>query len=111
MKFDEVINHIGKTYHLIAANEFTISLKKWNSMTPSQQNKVQECANNFEAALDASTLDLEKSLEQDMIKNGMIVYDPDKAAFQEHIVEEYRKAGKDKNWPEGLMEKIVAIGK
>ena len=111
MKFDEILTHIGKTYHLIAANEFPISMSKWNSMTAAQQAKVQECADNFEAALDKSTLELEKSLEKDMISNGMIVYDPDKEAFQARVVEEYKKSGRSKNWPQGLMEKITAIGK
>lgn len=110
MKFDEVINHIGKTSHLIAANEFTISMSKWNSMTESQQATVQGCADNFEAALDQITLDLETSIEADMIANGLDVYTPDNAAFQSHVLEVYQNSRYSADWPAGLAEAIVAIG-
>ncbi|WP_165784465.1 TRAP transporter substrate-binding protein DctP [Zhengella mangrovi] len=111
MKFDEIINHIGKTAHLIAANEFTISLSKWNSMTPNQQAKVQSCAKNFEAALDKITLDQEADLEGKMKAAGIDVYTPDNAAFQSHVLEVYKASKYSRDWPEGLVDKIVAIGK
>jgi TRAP-type C4-dicarboxylate transport system substrate-binding protein len=110
MKFDEVINHIGKTAHLIAANEFTISMSKWNSMTEAQQAKVQECADNFEAALDKVTLDQEATLEADMIANGLDVYTPDNAVFQSHVIEVYQNSDYSKDWPAGMIDAIIAIG-
>ncbi len=111
MKFDEVINHIGKTAHLIAANEFTISLSKWNSLSAAQQAKMQECAKNFEAALDGITLEQEISLEADMKSNGVDVYTPDNAAFQTHVFKVYQDSEYSKDWPAGLIEKIGAVGK
>lgn len=110
MKFDEILTHMGLTSHLIAANEFTISLKKWNAMTGEQQAKVQECADNFEAALDQITLDQEDALKADFIANGMDVYMPDNKAFQEHVLKVYRDSKYSADWPEGLIEKIVAVG-
>jgi TRAP-type C4-dicarboxylate transport system substrate-binding protein len=109
MKFDEVINHIGKTGHLIAANEFTISLSKWNAMNADQQAKVQSCAKNFEAALDKITLDLETSLEADMISKGMDVYTPDLAAFVANVKSIYAAEGQDADWPAGLYDAINAV--
>ncbi|WP_238367260.1 TRAP transporter substrate-binding protein DctP [Mesobacterium pallidum] len=109
MKFDEVLNHIGKTGHLIANNQFTISMAKWNEMTEEQQAKVQECAVNFEAALDQITLDQENELEADMIANGMIVYTPDLAAFAANVQKVYAEEGADADWPEGLYEQINAM--
>jgi TRAP-type C4-dicarboxylate transport system substrate-binding protein len=106
MKFDEVLTHIGKTGHLIAANEFTISLSKWNSMTEEQQAKVQECADNFEAALDKITLDQENELEADMIANGIDVYTPDLDAFVANVKKVYAAEGQDADWPEGLYDAI-----
>lgn len=111
MKFDEVINHIGKTAHLIAANEFTISLSKWNSMNADQQAKVSECAKNFEAALDKTTLDLETTIEAEMKAKGLDVYTPDNAAFQAHVLKVYMDSKYSADWPAGLVDKIVAIGK
>ena len=109
MKFDEVLNHIGKTAHLIAANEFTISLSKWNSMNSEQQAKVQGCAKNFEAALDKITLDTESTLEKDMIANGMMVYTPDLPSFVANVKKVYAAENQDVDWPKGLFDAIVAV--
>jgi TRAP-type C4-dicarboxylate transport system substrate-binding protein len=108
MKFDEVLNHIGKTAHLIAANEFTISMAKWESMTADQQAKVQECATNFEAALDKITLEQEGSLEADMVANGITVYTPDLASFVANVKTVYAAEGQDADWPTGLYDAINA---
>ncbi|GAA6187817.1 TRAP transporter substrate-binding protein DctP [Litorivita sp. NS0012-18] len=109
MKFHEVMDYIGTTSHLIAANEFTMSLDKWNSLDAAQQAKVQECADNFEAALDASTLQLEKDLRTKIEESGVKVYMPDNAAFQEHVLGVYRDSKYSEQWPEGLVEAIQAV--
>lgn len=109
MKFDEVLNHIGKTAHLIATNTLTMSATKWDSLTEEQQAKVQECADNVNRAITQITLDQEAELEADMIKNGMVVYTPDLAAFQANVKKVYSEEGADADWPEGLYEKIIAI--
>ena len=110
MKFDEIVTYMGLTSHLIAANEFTISLSKWNALTEAQQAKVSEYAKNFEAALDKSTLDLENGLKDEFIANGIHVYTPDNAAFQAHVFEVYKASDYSKDWPEGLLEAIAAVG-
>lgn len=109
MKFNEVLTHMGKTAHLIAANEFTISLEKWNSMNEAQQAKVQECAKNFEAAIDAETIRLEAEIEQEFIDGGMIIYTPDNTAFQAHVKDVYFNSDYSKDWPEGLVDAIIAV--
>lgn len=109
MKFDEVINHIGKTAHLIATNTFTMSGAKWDSLNADQQAKVQSCADNFNAAITQIALDQEAELEQDMIKNGLTVYTPDLAAFQASVKKVYAEEGADADWPAGLYDAITAI--
>jgi TRAP-type C4-dicarboxylate transport system substrate-binding protein len=111
MKFDEVINHIGKTAHLVASNLFTISLDKWNSLTPDQQATVQGCADNFEAALDQITLSQEAELEADMAANGMVIYTPDLDAFVANVKAVYAAEGQDADWPDGLFDAIVSYGR
>lgn len=110
MKFDEILTHMGLTSHLIAANEFTISTKKWESMNEVQQAKVQECANNFEAAMDKITIGLETTLKDEFIANGMTVYMPDNQAFQDHVIQVYRDSKYSADWAEGQIEAIVAVG-
>lgn len=111
MKFDEVLTHIGKTAHLLANNQFTISLAKWNELTEDQQATVQACAKGFEKALDDITLTQEVELEEDMKKNGLVVYTPDQDAFLANVKKVYAAEGQDADWPEGLMDKISAVGK
>ncbi|MCB5199060.1 TRAP transporter substrate-binding protein DctP [Loktanella sp. TSTF-M6] len=106
MKFDEVLTHIGTTSHLIASNLFTISLETWNEMTPEQQTTVQGCADGFEAALDAITLQQEADLAAEIAANGVDVYMPDNAAFREHVLGVYRASEYSADWPEGLVEAI-----
>lgn len=109
MRFDELITHMGLTSHLIAANLFTISMTTWNEMTAEQQAQVQTCADSFEAALDAVTLEQEGTLRGEFEAQGIVVYEPDNAAFREHAFEAYRNSPYSANWPEGLLEAISAL--
>ena len=97
------------TSHLIAANEFTISLETWNSLTADQQATMQGCADRFEAALDAITLEQEARLRGEFEAQGIVVYEPDNAAFRAHVFEVYRNSPYSANWPEGLLEAISAL--
>lgn len=92
MKFYEVTNQIVLTAHLIANNQFAISLSKWNSLDAGQQAKVQECATNFQNALDKVTLDQEAELVEFFKGEGLQVYEPDKEAFRNHVLEVYKKS-------------------
>lgn len=109
MKFYEVTDQIILTGHLIANNQFTISLSKWNSMNADQQAKVQECAINFEKALDKVTLDQEAELVQFFLDEGLQVYEPDKEAFRNHVLDVFAKSKFSADWPEGLIDKINAL--
>lgn len=109
MKFYEVTDQIVLTGHLIANNQFTISMSKWNSLTPEQQAKVQECALNFQAKLDEVTLKQEAELVDFFKAEGLEVYEPDKEAFRNHVLEKYKASKFSADWPEGLLDKINAL--
>jgi TRAP-type C4-dicarboxylate transport system substrate-binding protein len=109
MKFYEVTDQIILTGHLIANNQFSISLSKWNSMNPEQQAKVQECARNFEGALDKVTLDQEAELVDFFKGEGLQVYEPNKEAFRNHVLEVFKNSKFSADWPEGLIDKINAM--
>lgn len=109
MKFYEVTNQIVLTAHLIANNQFAISLSKWNSLDAGQQAKVQECATNFQNALDKVTLDQEAELVEFFKGEGLQVYEPDKEAFRNHVLDVYKKSKYSADWPEGLLDKINAL--
>ncbi len=109
MKFYEVTDQIILTGHIIAANEFAISLSKWDSMTPAQQEKVQACALNFEKAIDETTQKQEAELVDFFVKEGLKVYAPDKEAFRNHVLEVYKNSKYSETWPEGLLDRINAL--
>ncbi len=109
MKFYEVTNQIVLTAHLIANNQFAISLSKWNSLDAGQQAKVQGCATNFQKALDKVTLGQEAELVEFFKGEGLQVYEPDKEAFRNHVLDVYKKSKYSADWPEGLLDKINAL--
>lgn len=109
MKFYEVTNQIILTGHLIAANQFTISKSKWDSMNADQQAKVQECAINFQNALDKITLSQEGELVDFFKGQGLQVYEPDKEAFRNHVLDAYKSSKYSADWQEGLLDKINGL--
>lgn len=109
MKFYEVTDQIVLTGHLMSNNPFTISLSKWNSMDEAQQAKVQECALNFQNAIDQNTLSNEAQLADFFREQGLKVYEPNKEAFRTHVLDYYKNSKYSENWPEGLLEKINAL--
>ncbi|MCB1387956.1 MAG: TRAP transporter substrate-binding protein DctP [Rhodobacteraceae bacterium] len=111
MHFDELINHMALTNHLIAVNQFTISQSKWDSLTPAQQERVQMCADQFQDAVDANTLQQESDLQAQFSAAGIDVYTPDLAAFQARAVQMYNESGYAASWPQGLVEAINAVGR
>jgi TRAP-type transport system periplasmic protein len=109
MRFDEIITHMGLTSHLIAANQFTMSDSKWQSLTDDQRQTVRDCAMRFQAALDETTRNLENGLRAEFETQGIDVYVPDNAAFRERAFEAYRNSPYSRDWPEGLLEAISAL--
>lgn len=108
MKFYEVTKQISLTGHLIAANQFTISMSKWNSLDDAQKAKVKECAMNFQSKLDETTLKQEAELVDFFKAQGLDVYEPDKEAFRNHVLDAYKASKYSADWPEGLLDKINA---
>lgn len=108
MKFYEVTKQIVLTGHLIAANQFTISSKKWSSLNSAQQAKVKQCAMNFQKALDAVTIKQESELVAFFKGQGLKVYEPNKKAFRDHVLNEYKNSKYSAQWPAGMIEKISA---
>lgn len=108
MKFYEVTNQIILTSHRVATNIFAMSGKKWNSLNEAQQAKVKECAMKFQAAMDASTLGLEKEMSDFFVQQGLKIYTPDIEAFRNHALDMYKNSDYSKNWPAGLLESINA---
>jgi len=109
MKFYEVTTQIVLTGHLIANNLFSIALKKWQGLSPAQQQKLQAAADKFSVAITNQALKDEAELVDFFRAQGLEIYKPDVAAFRKHVLEVYAKSKFAADWPAGMLDKINAL--
>lgn len=109
MKFFEVTTQTVLTGHLVAANHFVISSKKWAAMTPAQRDRVQSAATKFEEAITNMALKEERELLDFFRQQGHDVYTPDVNAFRTHVLDVYAKSKFAKDWPAGLFDRIARL--
>jgi len=109
MKFYEVTTQIVLTGHLIANNLFSIALKKWQGLSPAQQQKLQAAADKFSVAITNQALKDEAELVDFFKAQGLEIYKPDVAAFRKHVLEVYAKSKFAADWPAGMLDKINAL--
>ncbi|WP_089234987.1 TRAP transporter substrate-binding protein DctP [Tropicimonas sediminicola] len=109
-KFYEVTKQIVLTSHLVDLNYIALSKAAWDAMTPEQQEKVQAAA---DAAADfgrENQLKKEEELVAFLEEQGLEVYEPDVAAFREQVQKMYLESDYAATWPEGVLDKINALG-
>jgi len=106
MKFYEVSKQISLTGHLVAANHFVISSKKWAAMSADQQRRVQAAASKVEEEISNMALREEAELVAFFKKEGLDVYTPDVPSFRSHVLEQYAKSKYAAGWVPGMMERI-----
>ncbi len=109
MKFYEVMKQIVLTSHLVGFDLLTISKKAWDAASPEQQAKLQAAA---DAAIAFSTdkhIAREKELVEKFKGAGLKIYEPDQAAFRDHVQKQYLASELAKSWPAGMVDKINAL--
>ena len=109
-KFYEVTKQIILTSHLVDLNYIALSKAAWDAMSAEQQAKVQEAA---DAAADfgrQNQLAKEGELVSFFEGQGLDVYEPDVAAFRDHVQKAYIESDFAKDWPAGVLEQINALG-
>lgn len=109
-KFYEVTKQIVLTSHLVDLNYIALSKAAWDAMTPEQQATVQAAA---DAAADfgrQNQLQKEEELVSFLEEQGLEIYEPDVAAFRTAVQSAYLGSDFAKDWPDGVLEKINALG-
>ncbi len=109
-KFYEVTGQIVLTSHLVDLNYIAIGKGVWDDMTEEQQAKVQAAA---DAAADSGRqgqLKKEEELVAFLEEQGLAVYEPDLAAFRTQVQSMYLESDFASSWPEGVLDKINALG-
>ena len=109
-KFYEVTKQVALTSHLVDLNYVAFSKEVWDDLTAEQQAKVQAAAEAAAESGRLKQLEKEASLVSFLKENGLEVYEPDLAAFRSHVQGEYAGSELASSWPDGLLDKINALG-
>jgi tripartite ATP-independent transporter DctP family solute receptor len=111
-KFYEVTKYIVLTDHVVNAVWPTMNEKKWQSLTPEDQELVMKAIDKARQACADQNLKAEAELVDFFKEEGMIVIeDPDREAFAEYAKNSYLTESKDisKDWDMALYDKIQAM--
>ncbi|MCG6904473.1 MAG: TRAP transporter substrate-binding protein DctP, partial [Rhodobacter sp.] len=109
-KFYEVTCQIALTSHLVDLNYVAFSKSVWDGLTAEQQATVQEAADAAAESGRQAQLKKEDDLVAFLREQGLEIYEPDLAAFRTHVQAEYVGSEFASTWPEGVLEKINALG-
>lgn len=109
-KFYEVTNQIVLTSHLVDLNYIAFSKAVWDSLTAEQQATVQKAADDAAESGRQKQLAKEEELVSFLEGEGLDIYEPDLKAFREHVQQQYVGSEFAASWPEGVLEKINALG-
>jgi tripartite ATP-independent transporter DctP family solute receptor len=109
-KFYEVTKQIVLTSHLVDLNYVAFSKAVWDGLTADQQDTVQAAAVAAAESGRQNQLEKEVSLVSFLTEQGLDVYEPDLNAFREHVQGQYAGSELAASWPNGVLEKINALG-
>ncbi|MDP5219039.1 TRAP transporter substrate-binding protein DctP [Ruegeria sp. 2205SS24-7] len=109
-KFYEVTCQIALTSHLVDLNYVAFSKAIWDELSPEQQATVQAAADAAAESGRQKQLEKEESLAAFLTENGLTIYEPDLTAFREHVQSQYVGSEFAESWPDGVLEKINALG-
>ncbi len=109
-KFFEVTCQIALTSHLVDLNYVAFSKAVWDGLTPDQQATVQAAADAAAESGRQKQLAKEEELVSFLREQGLEIYEPDLKAFREHVQAQYQGTEFAASWPEGVLDKINALG-
>lgn len=109
-KFYEVTKQIALTSHLVDLNYVAFSKEIFEGLTPEQQQAVTDAAVAAAEAGRQAQLQKEDELVAFLEEQGLEIYEPDLAAFRTHVQEQYLNSDASADWPEGVLDKINALG-
>lgn len=109
-KFYEVTNQIALTSHLVDLNYVAFSKAVWDGLSADQQATVQAAAEAAAESGRQKQLEKEANLVSFLTEQGLEVYEPDLKAFRDHVQGQYAGSELAASWPEGVLDKINALG-
>ena len=109
-KFYEVTKQIALTSHLVDLNYVAFSKSVWYGLTADQQATVKAAAEAAAESGRQAQLEKEATLVSFLTEQGLAVYEPDLKAFRDHVQAQYAGSELAASWPDGVLEKINALG-
>lgn len=109
-KFYEVTKQVSLTAHLVDLNYIAFSKAVWDGLPPEQQTILQKAAEDAAEASRQAQIAKEDELVAFLKEQGLDVYEPDLNAFRTHVQAQYAGSDLAKTWPDGVLEKINALG-
>ena len=109
-KFYEVTCQIDLTSHLVDLNYIAFSKETWDGLSVDQQLAVQRAADATASWARLKQLDMENNLADFIRSQGVDVYTPDVEAFRSHVQAVYADSDYVNDFPEGVLERINALG-
>ena len=109
-KFYEVTCQIALTSYLVDLNYFAFSKETWDGLSVDQQLAVQRAADATASWARLKQLDMENNLADFIRSQGVDVYTPDVEAFRSHVQAVYADSDYVNDFPEGVLERINALG-
>ncbi len=109
-KFYEVTCQIALTSHLVDLNYIAFSKEAWDKLSTDQQAQLQKAADDAATSARNAQLQKEEELVSFLREKGLEIYEPDVAAFRKAVQSAYLDSDFTKSWPEGVLEKINALG-
>ena len=109
-KLYEVTSQIALTSHLVDLNYIAFSKEVWDGLSADQQMTVQRAADAAAAYGRLKQLDKENNLADFIRSQGVEIYTPDLEAFRTHVQAQYVGSEVAASWPEGVLDRINALG-
>ena len=109
MKFYEVTNQIVLTGHNVGFGLLLVNGDLFDKLTPDQQARMQAAADKAFALSDAEYIKQEAELVEFFKGKGLDVYTPDVDAFRAYSNRKYLESQLSQDWPEGMLERIIAL--
>ena len=109
-KFYEVTSQIALTSHLVDLNYVAFSKAVWDQLSADQQATVQAAAEAAAESGRRAQLKKEANLTSFLTEQGLEIYEPNLKAFRDHVQAQYAGSELAASWPDGLLEKINALG-
>ncbi|WP_332718949.1 TRAP transporter substrate-binding protein DctP [Pelagibacterium mangrovi] len=109
MRFYEVLDQIVLTSHLVAFDLYVISSELWNSLSPEDQQLIQDSADAALAWSEEQHQAQEAQLIAEFEEAGLNIYEPDIDAFRAYAQQLYLDNAISESWPEGAIDAVNAL--